>query len=183
MIGGACVHRAGRKHSKLATHQESFYAPPMRVLLPIALLPVSSGSRLTWRDFGDADPRDKNSVIASPHGDGDAPTELIPPSHCLAHVLAPKCLKPIVKASHFLSSEGGLSDLLTWWARKGVGLAFWINCAPPCTGFYPHNCHREYRQLYNGALSSADRHRADADAPSNGNPEHGSCGTHAYPHL
>ena len=52
-------------------------------------------------------------------GNGGGPTELI-----TAHVLAPKCLKPIVKASHFLSGEGGHSDLLTWWARKGVGLVF-----------------------------------------------------------
>jgi hypothetical protein len=81
---------------------------------------ISRGSRWTWRNFGDADPRDKNSVIVSPpHGDGGGPTELI-----TAHVLAPKCLKPIVKASHFLSGEGGHSDLLTWWARKGVGLVF-----------------------------------------------------------
>jgi hypothetical protein len=58
---------------------------------------------------------------------------------------------------------------------------FEINRAAVSEGFYPHSRHREYRQLYNRALSSEDRHRADADAPANGKPQHRSCGISPHP--
>jgi hypothetical protein len=48
---------------------------------------------------------------------------------------------------------------------KWVRHLFEVNRVAPGESFSPYNRHREYRQLYNRALSSADRHRADADAP------------------
>ncbi len=75
------------------------------------------------------------------------------------------------------SVRRGLRDIGGW------DLVFEINRAALSEGFYPHSRHREYRQLYNRALSSEDRHRADADAPPNGNPQHGSRGTDPHPHI